>query len=212
MKNIRLKNVVPLTLKDRISATSQIWNKELSFEQDTFYVIKAVSGSGKSTFINSLYGIRKDYEGSIFYDQDSISELNNDALSDFRKNHISIVFQDLRLFGQLTGLENILIKSKEKILSPKQIEWTEILKIDKLLDRPCDTLSYGERQRVAIVRALSQPFAFLLLDEPFSHLDIENGQNAYQIICKEAKEQNASIILTSLGNENYLEADKTLVL
>jgi putative ABC transport system ATP-binding protein len=212
MKQITLDHLIPHTIKDRISPDSQIWNKALSFENNTFYAIKAISGSGKSTFINSVYGIRQDYEGTVSYDGVSISKSSNDELSEYRKYKISIVFQDLRLFGQLTALENILLKSTSDSLSQDQTAWVKRLKIESLLDRKSALLSFGERQRVAIVRALSQDFNFLLLDEPFSHLDVENGQAAYQLILEVAREKEAGIILTSLGNESYLEADQTLLL
>ncbi len=212
MNKITLSGVVPLTIKDRISVNSDIWNKDLSFEKGIFYAIKAISGSGKSTFINSLYGIRKDFDGSILLDNQEIKTMSSNDLSPCRKNEMSIVFQDLRLFGQLTAEENILLKTESKTLNETQLEWAYRLRISHLMSKETQILSYGERQRVAILRALSQNFDFLFLDEPFSHLDKENGLNAYELILIQAKEKNACIIMTSLGNETYLEADKTLLL
>jgi putative ABC transport system ATP-binding protein len=212
MNKIELNQVAPWTIKDRISSNSDIWNKNLAFEKGTFYAIKAISGSGKSTFINSIYGIRKDYDGSISYDGTEIKNLKDDALSGYRKEQLSIVFQDLRLFEQLTAKDNILIKSNQTELSQEQQEWTKLLSVERLLNNPCSQLSYGERQRIAIIRALSQNFDFLLLDEPFSHLDKVNGQNAYQLILEQVKKRQAALILTTLGNEDYLEAQQTLSL
>lgn len=212
MDQIRLENIIPTTLKDRNLDTSDIWNKKLFFEKGTFYLIKAASGTGKSTFINSIYGIRKDYSGHLFYDSVSVKELNSDQLSNFRKSELSIVFQDLRLFDQLTAKENIILKSNSHDLDEEQKSWCQKLNVDRFINQPCYQLSYGERQRVAIIRALSQDFHFIFLDEPFSHLDEVNGKNAYDIILEVAKNKKASVIITSLGNEKFIQTEKTLTL
>ena len=210
---IQLQNVKPDTLKDKINPESNIWNKTISFEKGEKYLIKAISGSGKSTFINIAYGIRKDYSGDVIYNNESIKNYSNNDFSEIRNSFVSIVFQDLRLFLQLTAKENILINSQNKQdLSTEQLNWIEKLGITALLDRPMNNLSYGERQRFALVRALSQPFSFLLLDEPFSHLDRDNAKTAYSIIEEQVQKYEAGLIMTSLGNEDFLTPTQTLLL
>lgn len=210
--NIKLNNVVPHALRDKIKPNSEIWNQSVCFEAGKEYQIKAVSGSGKSTFVGCVYGIRKDYTGTILYDQKNITPLDSDGLSADRNQKISVVFQDLRLFLELSAQENILLNSPFEALSPEQVLWTSRLGVAGFLDKKCKLLSYGERQRVAIIRAISQPFEVLLLDEPFSHLDHLNAQTAYQIIRAKAAQSNASIILTTLGNEHFLTPDVLLAL
>lgn len=210
MNEIKLDNVVPIPLKDRATEQSDIWGKQLTFTKGNFYLIKAVSGSGKSTFINSIYGLRNDYSGNICYDSQSIKDANSDDLSMFRKSQLSIVFQDLRLFEQLTAEENILLKGTEQKLSDSQKDWCNRLNVTALLNKICSQLSYGERQRVAIIRGLSQPFDFIFLDEPFSHLDEENGKKALLLITEIVKKNQAGIIMTSLGNERFIQAENTL--
>ena len=210
---LEFNHVIPHTLKDKINPETEIWGKDVTFRNGEFSLIKAISGSGKSTFVNILYGIRKDYSGDVSYDNKSIKNYSNNDFSDFRTQEISIVFQDLRLFSHLTAQENILVNSKNKSeLSIHQTEQIEKLKINSLLQKKTELLSYGERQRVAIVHALSQEYSFLLLDEPFSHLDKGFALKAYEIILEDAKVKNASIIMTSLGNETFLSPDKTLML
>lgn len=210
--NLQLNHIVPYALKDRISPTSDIWNKSVCFESGKEYQIKAVSGSGKSTFISSIYGIRRDYTGTVFYNDKNITELDSDGLSADRKSKISVVFQDLRLFLHLSAGENILLNSAAKTLNPEQADWADQLGVTPFLHQPCAVLSYGERQRIAILRALSQPFEVLLLDEPFSHLDQGNAQTAYHIIKNQATQLKASILMTTLGNEAFLAPDIQLML
>jgi putative ABC transport system ATP-binding protein len=111
----------------------------------------------------------------------------------------------MRLFDDLTVFENINIKRQ---LQPRHNEekikeMAERLGIGNKLSSTCSTCSYGEQQRVAIIRSLMQPFDFLLLDEPFSHLDNENAQKAMTLMLEEAKLQQAAIIFADLERIDY---------
>jgi len=86
------------------------------------------------------------------------------------------------------------------------------LGIGNKLDKKCGTCSYGEQQRIAIIRSLQQPFDFLLLDEPFSHLDEQNRSIAMQLIEEEATERKAAIILADLKPIEYFKPEITLFL
>ena len=88
----------------------------------------------------------------------------------------------------------------------------EQLGISPYLNQKCETLSYGQRQRVAIIRALCQPFEMLLLDELFSNLDIDNIKIATDLINKACEKNNAGFILVSLGDDYYFHYDKKLIL
>jgi ABC-type lipoprotein export system ATPase subunit len=76
-----------------------------------------------------------------------------------------------------------------------------------LLEKKIKILSYGERQRIAIIRSLMQPFEWLLLDEPFGHLDEENIRKACELIKSECKKRDAGILMTSLGPDYFLYYD-----
>ena len=77
-------------------------------------------------------------------------------------------------------------------------------------DYPAGRMSIGQQQRLAIIRALCQPFDFILLDEPVSHLDEENNRIAAEIIAEEARRQGAGIISTSVGNHLLLDYNKRM--
>ena len=193
---------------------SQLWNQNISFNKGENIHIVAPSGSGKTSFIHFLYGLRKDYSGNILYDNNDIKNFDAEKFSTWRQQYISIIFQDLRLFTEQTVLQNLEIK---RLLSPyhKESKITAMAKrlgIESKLGKLCNTCSYGEQQRIAIIRALQQPFDFLLLDEPFSHLDENNRQLAMQLMEEEAAERNAAIILTDLKKIEYFKAERILYL
>ena len=209
MNNISFHNITPAPLAGVIDLNTRIWEKELSFEKGKKYKIFAPSGKGKSTFMHIIYGIRSDFAGELCLDQTPAAKLKKEHWAEIRQREFSIVFQDLRLFLELTALENIKVNavltnnvSEEKINS-----MAETLGITRFLHKKSATLSYGERQRVAIIRALVQPFDWLLLDEPFSHLDKENIKIASTLIEKEVEERKAGMLVTSLGHDDFFKYD-----
>ena len=211
---ISLQQVVPVFFEAGKADGSQLWNQNISFNKGENIHIIAPSGSGKTSFIHFLYGLRKDYSGNILYDNNNIKNFDAEKFSTWRQQYISIIFQDLRLFTEQTVLQNLEIK---RLLSPYHKEsriaaMAKRLGIESKLEKLCNTCSYGEQQRIAIIRALQQPFDFLLLDEPFSHLDENNRQIAMQLMEEEAAERNAAIILTDLKKIEYFKAERILYL
>lgn len=211
---ISLQNVLPTFFEKGKAGDSELWGQSLSFSKGENIHIIAPSGSGKTSLIHFLYGLRKDYTGKILYDNNDIQNFDAEKFSTWRQQYISIIFQDLRLFTEQTVLQNLEIK---RLLFPYHKEsriqaMATRLGIDSKLHKLCNTCSYGEQQRIAIIRALQQPFDFLLLDEPFSHLDENNRQIAMDLMEEEAAERKASIILSDLKKIDYFSASKMLFL
>ncbi len=211
---IKLQNVKPDFLEPEKISKSQIWNTSVDFANKENVQIVAPSGSGKTSLIHFLYGLRKDYSGTIAYDNNNIAGFDAEEFSIYRQQYISIVFQDLRLFPEQTVLQNLEIK---RLLNPfhneSKIEaMANRLGIGNKLNKLCKTCSYGEQQRIAIIRSLQQPFDFLLLDEPFSHLDENNRKKAMELMEEETAARNAAIILADLKPIEYFNAAKTLYL
>ena len=127
-----------------------------------------------------------------------------------RKANLSYLFQELRLFTELTAYENVEIKNKLTGFKTKsQIEeWFEMLGIGDKLNAKLGHLSFGQQQRVAMMRALVQPFDFILADEPISHLDDENSRVMGELMMREAKHQGAGVIVTSIGKHMDLDYEK----
>jgi ABC-type lipoprotein export system ATPase subunit len=211
MMHLEIKNLLPLYFEESKKQTSDIWGKNLRFEKGELIKIIAPSGSGKTSLTHFIYGIRTDYSGTISYNDSNIKQFSFENFASWRKDHISIVFQDLRLFPEQTVLENIDIKRQLNPFHPveKIREMAQRLGIGKKLDSKAKTCSYGEQQRVAIIRALMQPFDFLMLDEPFSHLDIINRQTAMELMMEEAKVREAAIIFADLQRVDFYPSTKT---
>ncbi len=199
---IRFEKMIPLPMLEQDTSGSEVWEAESLFlEQGKPYVVEAPSGRGKTSLLSVIYGIRTDYQGLVSMDDRDLRSFTFREWSQIRKSKLSFIFQGLELFDDLTALENIQLKnritahhSNERIM-----EMARVLGIDPFLQRKAGILSFGQQQRVAIIRALCQPFNFLLADECFSHMDRENSLTAYQLIREECNARNAGLILTSLN-------------
>jgi len=175
--------------------------------------IKAPSGTGKTTFVHIIYKMRYDYEGSVAWDNIDLKLISGDALAQLRQNKLSIIFQDLRLFPNLTARENIELK---RVLQTPFYEagiidtMAERLGISHIMEQRAGLCSYGEQQRISVIRALIQPFNWLIMDEPFSHLDEDNIRKAAALIAEECSKRNAGFMLTDLDTDNHFEYTKVL--
>ena len=209
---ISLENIVPSPIPQSHLESSEIWNSTLTFESKSSILISADSGKGKSTLLHLIYGLRKDYSGNLFIDSGNAEELGFQQWENLRRESLSMVFQDLRLFSHLSARENIELIPQFNPNSPSISEMSERLGMIDFLEQPALTLSHGQRQRIALMRALRKPFKWLLLDEPFSHLDKNNQELACDLI-KEVTEYNeAGIILSSLGATPSIMFEKNFIL
>lgn len=214
MNSISFHYVIPQVFASREEQNSEIWQQEVRFDKGQLYLVEAESGKGKSTFCSYILGYRNDYSGKILFDDTDTRQLRVGQWVDVRMRHVSTLFQELRLFPELTAYENVEIKNKlTDFKSRQQIEeWFDMLGIADKLDAKVGRLSFGQQQRVALMRALVQPFDFLLADEPISHLDDNNGRIMGDIMMKEAHQQGAAVIITSIGKHIALDYDTTLKL
>ena len=214
MNSISFHYVIPQVFASREEQNSEIWQQEVRFDKGRLYLVEAESGKGKSTFCSYILGYRNDYSGKILFDDTDTRQLRVSQWVDVRMRHVSTLFQELRLFPELTAYENVEIKNKlTGFKSRQQIEeWFDMLGIADKLDAKVGRLSFGQQQRVALMRALVQPFDFLLADEPISHLDDNNGRIMGDIMMKEAHQQGAAVIITSIGKHIALDYDTTLKL
>lgn len=188
---------------ERIDTQSDIWNSSRSFlSSNKRYLVKAASGRGKTTLQKILHGTYRNYEGIVLVADKTLSDMDSDQIAKYRSEEMSFIFQDLRLFSDLTAMENVLIKNELTGLKSRDeiLAFFSALDMADLIDRPCGEMSFGQQQRVAIIRALCQPFHFLVCDEPFSHLDDHNIDKACSLIEQELTDRQASLIMLSLDH------------
>lgn len=202
---LSLQEILPTYFDSARANRSEVWGKSLTFRNGDYVKIVAPSGSGKTSLMHFLYGMRNEYTGHIQYSDQDIKQFTIEDFATCRKDHVSIVFQDLRLFPEQTVYENIEIKRQLNPFHPPERirEMADRLGIGDKLQSKSRICSYGEQQRVSIIRALMQPFDFLLLDEPFSHLDNQNSQRAMELMIEESKKRNAAIIFADLERIDY---------
>ena len=212
---LSLKGVVPIPIREKIeSRKSGLWKNSIVFNKGECLFVRAPSGTGKTTLIHILYGLRNDFEGDVTWNENPVATIDMEGLAELRSKNLSIIFQDLRLFPELTAWENIEIKRKltDTISEQAVYGWMERLGILDKKNALAKTLSYGEQQRVAIIRALVQPFEWLLMDEPFSHLDNENIQKAVNLIQEVVSNNSAGMLLADLDENNYFNYTQTITL
>lgn len=215
MNTIHLDNVLPHVFSQQQGdLQSEVWLSDLKLEKGKKYLIEAQSGKGKSTFCSYLLGYRRDYSGSLkFDDVDTMTYRVSDWIS-VRRNHISMLFQELRLFPELTALENVQIKNRITQHTDRQtiLSWFERLGIADKVDSKVGLMSFGQQQRVAMMRALVQPFDFIVADEPISHLDDHNSDIMAQLMLEEAGKQGAAVVVTSIGKNMKIDYDRVVLL
>ncbi|TXH20248.1 MAG: ATP-binding cassette domain-containing protein [Chitinophagaceae bacterium] len=209
---LSIDNILPTYFEESRKATSQIWGKHIEIPKGEKLHIVAPSGTGKTSLIHFLYKLRTSYSGSISYDTQDLANSNNEVLANLRKNHISIILQDMRLFGEQTILQNLEIKRQLNPFHPteKIHELAAKLGITHRLNQLAKNCSYGEQQRAVIIRALLQPFDILLMDEPFSHLDNHNTQLALELIIEEANTRKATVIYAELEQSSLFPTTQLL--
>ena len=208
---IQLQDVHPEGIPENRTEDT-VWNDEIEIDTARNYLIRGASGRGKSTFLHLLLGIRRNYKGTILFDAENIRTFSSNYWAALRQNTLAMVFQDLRLLDGLTARENLLLKIRlSESSQTTQIETlAQRVGIQEQLDKPCRLLSYGQQQRLALLRALLQPFQTLLLDEPFSHLDPVNIENCLGLIHETCQERGAGILLATLEDDYELDFELEL--
>lgn len=211
--NIKLHNVLPAVFSD-LEIKSQVWKQNVTFLKGKKYMIEAASGTGKTSLCKFIYGNRNDYSGSILFNDVDIKTYSINEWSKNRTMHLAFLQQDMRLFSELSVIDNIMIKNKltDYKTYMEIISMLQQLELDNKANSPANQLSLGQQQRVAVVRALCQPFSFLILDEPVSHLDEYSNNLVSSLVEKEITQHEAGLIVTSVGNIMNVEFDEILYL
>lgn len=212
IEEITLDSLLPRVFAREELPYSEVWRRKVTFRRGGRYLVESASGGGKSSLAAFIMGARRDYEGKLLFDGRDTAVLGIADWQEIRRAHIAYLPQELALFPELSALDNILLKSEIcHDVDTKRIDgWMERLGITSRRDYPAGRLSIGQQQRVALIRSLCQPFDFILLDEPVSHLDEDNNRIAACIVEEEAERQGAGIITFSVGNPLLIENPQKL--
>jgi len=187
-------------------------NVNLNLDKNSYMVIIGPTGSGKSVLLETIAGFYRAEKGKIFLEGKDITNLNPE------NRGISIVYQDYVLFPNMNVFENIAygLKKNEKnraIIKSKVLETANLLKIDHLLDRNPETLSGGEKQRTAIARSIIVEPKILLMDEPFSAVDVSTHSYLTKLIKNVIENYETTCIhVTHNFNDVWNLAEKVAVM
>ena len=211
----------------KVKNLSKSFNKQLvlnnisiDINKGDFISIVGPSGAGKTTFLNIL-GTIDDYDKnpktSILFNGTDLTRLSDDKLSSFRNKEIGFIFQFHQLLPELTAQENILLpsmigKNNEKTSLNNLNKLSTILDIKSILEKKPEFISGGEKQRVAVARALINSPSILLADEPTGNLDSKNADIIQKLFKKINKDLNLTIILVTHNTKFSKIADKCMVM
>ena len=210
MNSIHLQQTLPQVFADRNSVTSDIWHQDLIFRKGEMCLIEAASGTGKSSLCSYIYGYRNDYQGIINFDETNIKAYSVKQWVDLRKHSLSMLFQDLRIFTELTALENVELAlqiCKNPLDARTVLE--EVGLRERLTNFPAQ-LSGGEQQRVSIARALAKNPKLLLCDEPTGALDYQTGKAILKLLQDTCRERGMTVIVITHNSALTPMADRVI--
>lgn len=177
--------------------------------------IMGKSGSDKTTLLNIIGGLEALDEGEYLFEGKEVSKMNEKELLNFRRNHISFVFQNFALINEYTVEENILLPlgykfgNKTKQKKRKVNTFLERLEIPYVKNQKIENLSGGEKQRIAIARALISDTSVILADEPTGALDEYTGKLIMKLF-QELKEEGKTIIIVTHDEDVASMCDRTI--
>ncbi len=179
-----------------------IKNLDLEIMEKDFTVIMGSSGSGKSTLLYSLSGMDKPSMGKVFFEEEDISEYNNDRLALFRRKHCGFVFQSIYLLENMNVLDNVLTgalvtqKNSPELLAHVKELLVKVGIDETLWKKYPNQLSGGECQRVGIVRAVTNSPQILFADEPTGALNSSSGQDVLDVFTELHKSGQSIVMVT----------------
>lgn len=202
----------------KTGVTIAVWDVSMDIAKGEVFVIIGLSGSGKSTLVRCFNMLNKPTSGQILFEGKDISKFNKKELADYRKNKVSMVFQNFGLMSHRDVLGNVeygleikgMPKSRRRI---KAKEMISMVGLEGLEHEPITSLSGGMKQRVGLARALANDPEILLMDEPFSALDpLVRKDMQFELLSIQRKLEKTVIFITHDINEAFKLGDKVAIM
>jgi len=188
---------------------------DLSVDAGQFLVISGTSGSGKTTLLTLLSGLDQPTSGRVLIDRQDISGAKEEALATLRNRTIGFVFQSFHLVPSMTALENIMFPAElqgDKSARQRAEQLLERVGLAARRDNLPSQLSGGEKQRIALCRAMINRPKLLFADEPTGNLDSENGKVVLEQLIDLKTEHAATLVLVTHNPELARAADRVVTL
>lgn len=184
------------------TAVKAIDDVSLSVEAGDIVLIMGPSGSGKTTLISIMGTLMRASEGQVLLQGKDVAGLSKKDLAELRLRELGFVFQAFNLLSALPAVENVMIPGKLAGMSSKEarakaVALLEKLHLSKRLQSLPKDLSGGEKQRVAVARALMNNPKLILADEPTANLDSKTGHEVMQLLCQTACAEERAVIIVS---------------
>ncbi len=209
-------NNVSLTLsgpnKKPVSILQEI---NLQVQEGEAISIVGPSGSGKTSLMMLIAGVEQASGGTLTVAGQDITHFSEDALAAFRRNTVSIVFQNFHLIPTMTALENVMVALELSGISQTEQKAKECLKqvgLEHRMDHYPEQLSGGEQQRVALARAFAIEPKLLLADEPTGNLDSENGQKIVELLFALKEKYNTTLLLITHDKDLAAKTSRQLTM
>ncbi|MBX3085152.1 MAG: ABC transporter ATP-binding protein [Anaerolineae bacterium] len=213
---IQLTNVTKVygQSKNEVRALDAV---SLTVPAGSFTAIMGASGSGKSTLLHLVAGLATPTAGEVILFDQTISQMNDDTLTRFRRRHVGLIFQSFNLLPTMSALENVclpeLIDGKRmRDIEPKAKQLLAMVNLTERGDHRPDQLSGGQQQRVAIARALINDAPLLLADEPTGNLDSKTGESVLILMRELVKEHQRTIVMVTHDPKAAAYADRVITL
>ena len=188
---------------------------DLSVSKGEIVSIVGPSGAGKTTLLQILGTLDKPNVGEIQVDGIDFSRLNSNELAVFRNRHIGFIFQFHQLLPEFTAIENVIIpaligKTSVRQATERAVELLIFLQLgDRLQHKPSE-LSGGEKQRVAVARALINNPTLILADEPSGSLDTKNKEELHKLLFELRDKFNLTVVIVTHDKELARMCDRTI--
>ncbi len=209
MSQISLKDV---SKRYRVGNTvvHAVEHLSMEIERGEFVVILGPSGSGKTTLLNVLGGLESADEGDICVDDEWINQMDENALTLYRRRKVGFVFQFFNLLPTLTALENVALTAEMGADSYDPRDLLEQVKLGDRMDHYPGQLSGGQQQRVAVARALAKKPALVLADEPTGSLDVETGIEVLDVMRSLNRETGQTFVVVTHNAAIAQMADRVI--